>query len=125
VKGRGLIIFAIAAALAGAGQVRAQASGDIAKGQAQFENRCSMCHVLGGVGQGPDLVGVVGRRAASVPNFNYTPALTASGLTWTRANLDHFLTDSRDTVPGTAMRVKLSNPDDRHDLVAYLASLHR
>jgi cytochrome c len=96
---------------------------DASAGQSLFQDRCSMCHVLGGQGMGPDLIGVVGRKAASLPNFNYTPALTSSGLTWTRATLDGFLTDPRGLVPGTAMRVKLPAASDRADLIAYLATL--
>lgn len=84
-----------------------------------------MCHVLGQIGQGPDLVGVVGRKAGSLSGFNYTPALSGSGLVWTQANLQRFLTDPRAMVPGTAMRVKLNTPADRQDLVAYLATLKR
>ena len=81
-----------------------------------------MCHVIGGVGMGPDLTGVVGRKAASVPGFNYTPALSSSGLTWTRANLDRWLTDPRALVPGTAMRVKVLN-EDVYDAVTFGAFL--
>lgn len=103
-------------------QARAQ---DAGAGQSLFQDRCSMCHVLGGQGMGPDLTGVVGRKAASLPNFNYTPALTSSGLTWTRSTLDRFLTDPRALVPGTAMRAKLPAPADRADLIAYLATLSK
>ena len=90
-----------------------------------FQDRCGMCHVIGGVGMGPDLTGVVGRKAASVPGFNYTPALSSSGLTWTRANLDRWLTDPRALVPGTAMRVKVLNEADRRNLIAYLTTLSK
>jgi cytochrome c len=121
-----LATLGAAVALSLAGQVPAQPSaGDVARGQGLFQDRCSMCHVLGGVGMGPDLTGVVGRKAGTFANFNYSPALKASGVTWTAANLDRFLTDPRAMVPGTAMRVKLIEPTDRHDLVAYLASLSK
>ncbi len=122
---RGLISIAVAGlALAALGAGAAQAQ-DVAHGQSLFQDRCSMCHVLGQIGQGPDLVGVVGRKAGSLSGFNYTPALSGSGLVWTQANLQRFLTDPRAMVPGTAMRVKLNTPADRQDLVAYLATLKR
>jgi len=108
--------------MAAAAQAQGPA-GDSTHGQSLFQDRCSMCHVLGGQGMGPDLTGVVGRKAGALPGFNYTPALIASGLTWTPAQLERFLTDPRGLVPGTAMRIKLSDPTDRRDLVAYLRTL--
>jgi cytochrome c len=96
---------------------------DAAKGSDVFQSRCSQCHVLSGVGQGPSLIGVVGRRAASLPGYPYSDALRSSGLTWTPANLDKFVGGPIKLVPGTAMRVIVSDPTDRKDLIAYLASL--
>jgi cytochrome c2 len=123
---RAVVVIGLVAALVRASAALAQPPvGDVARGQALFQDRCSQCHVLGGQGMGPDLTGVVGRKAGSAPNFSYTPALTASGLTWTPASLDRFLTDPRALVPGTAMRVKLIDPARRADVIAYLASLSR
>jgi cytochrome c len=96
---------------------------DAAKGADVYQDRCSACHVLNGIGQGPSLVGVVGRKAASLQGFNYSDAMKASGLTWTPANLDRFLSGPTKLVPGTAMRAIVADPNDRHDLIAYLASL--
>src|SRR5471030_2869858 len=108
------------AALAGvvlaafAGAARAQ---DAAKGADVYQDRCASCHVLNGVGQGPSLVGVVGRKAAAVAGFNYSDAMKASGLTWTPANLDRFISGPTKLVPGTAMRAIVSDPADRRDLI--------
>jgi cytochrome c len=96
---------------------------DAAKGADVYQDRCGSCHVLNGIGQGPSLVGVVGRKAASIPGFNYSDAMKASGLTWTPANLDRFLSGPTKLVPGTAMRAIVADPNDRRDLIAYLASL--
>jgi cytochrome c2 len=71
------------------------------------------------------LIGVVGRKAAALPGYPYSAALTASGLTWTPANLDAFVQGPTKLVPGTAMRVILADPVDRGDLIAYLATLKR
>jgi cytochrome c len=118
------LALAIALGLSAPVVVLAQSlGGDPAKGEAVFQDRCGGCHVLTGVGQGPSLVGVVGRKAGSVAAFAYTDALKASGLTWTQAELDRFLTGPTKLVPGTAMRATVADPDDRHDLIAYLASL--
>jgi cytochrome c len=116
---------AAAAALAlGALSALAQGlAGDPAKGKDVFEDRCGDCHVLDGVGQGPNLVGVIGRRAGSLPGYDYTDAIKASGLTWTPAELDRFLQGPKQLVPGTAMQVIVPDPAQRRDLIAYLASL--
>ena len=118
----------LAAALAIAFSASAAASapaagGDAAKGSDVFQDRCTACHALGRSAQGPDLNGVVGRKAASLPGFNYSAALKASGLTWKRDELDKFLSGPTKLVPGTNMRAMVANPDERRDLVAYLASL--
>ena len=96
---------------------------DAAKGSDVYQDRCGSCHVLNGIGQGPSLVGVVRRKAASLPGFNYSDAIKASGLTWTPANLDRFISGPTKLVPGTAMRAIVADPNDRRDLIAYLASL--
>jgi cytochrome c len=98
---------------------------DPAAGQQVYETRCSFCHGEGGVGgQGPSLIGVVGRKAGSFANFAYTPALKAFGLTWTAADLDRFLTNPAALVPGTSMPMSVPDAQERADLIAYLASLH-
>ncbi|HEX4742324.1 MAG TPA: c-type cytochrome [Caulobacteraceae bacterium] len=111
--------------LAGPVLARSAPATDPAAGQQVYETRCSFCHGEGGVGgQGPSLVGVVGRKAGSFANFAYTPALKASGLTWTAADLDRFLTNPAALVPGTSMPMSVPDAQERADLIAYLASLH-
>jgi cytochrome c len=88
-----------------------------------FDDHCSECHAPEAAGQGPSLRGVVGRRAASLPDYDYTAALKASGLTWTPANLDRFLSGPKALVPGTAMSAMVADPTQRGDLIAYLATL--
>ncbi|HEY2709212.1 MAG TPA: c-type cytochrome [Caulobacteraceae bacterium] len=119
-------IAALAFGLASlAGAASAQPPGDAAKGANVYEDRCSGCHVLQGMGEGPPLAGVVGRKAGSVAGFPYTDAMKASGLTWTAANLDRFLTGPGKLVPGTAMQITLPADADRRNLIAYLSSLKR
>jgi cytochrome c len=91
-------------------------------GAETFEDRCAMCHIAGGGGQGPSLTGVVGRRAGSLPSYAYTPALKGSGLTWTPANLDRFLTNPGALVPGTAMVVRVNDAAQRAALIQFLAA---
>ena len=116
---------AAAALVLTAGGAHAQPPGDPTKGAAVFDDHCSDCHALGGVGQGPNLIGVVGRKAGTDPGYAYTAALKASGLSWTPANLDRFLAGPKALVPGTAMSETVVDPTQRHDLIAYLATLKR
>lgn len=102
---------------------------DAKLGQQTFRAQCGVCH-QGGAGdgeggQGPNLNGVVGRKAGTFPGFPYTPALKTSGLVWTPQNLDKFLTDPSKMVAGTAMPISVPDTKTREDLVAYLATLHQ
>ncbi|HEY1752080.1 MAG TPA: c-type cytochrome [Caulobacteraceae bacterium] len=101
----------------------AQPAGVPARGADVFDDRCSECHALTGVHQGPSLVGVVGRRAGAEAGYAYTPAMKAAGVTWTAAELDRFLQGPKKLIPGTAMAVIISDPTERRDLIAYLGTL--
>ena len=115
--------LALAAGWLTAGCARAQPVGDAAKGKDAFDEQCSQCHTIGAINQGPNLVGVVGRKAGTSPDFPYTPAMKASGITWTPANLEKFLANSQGIIPGTAMSVTVASDTDRINIVAYLAKL--
>jgi glucose/arabinose dehydrogenase/cytochrome c2 len=95
------------------------------RGATVFQTNCALCHGLeGGAagGQGPDLRGVVGRKAAST-DFGYSPALTRWGRTWTPELLGKYLANPGKLVPGTTMGVRVSDARQRSDLVAYLGTL--
>ena len=95
------------------------------RGATLFQERCSVCHTVepgAGGGQGPNLRGVVGRKAAST-DFSDSAALTRWGRTWTRELLGKYLTNPGALVPGTTMVVRVPERRDRADIVAYLASL--
>ncbi len=111
-----------AAALALPATVSAQDTVDPAHGEAVFDDVCASCHLKAGGGQGPTLVGVVGRPAASVPGVMYSKALLNAHLTWTPAQLSTFLASPQAAVPGTAMPMSVEDAKDRADLIAYLAS---
>ncbi|WP_252192905.1 cytochrome c family protein [Rhizobium sp. CSW-27] len=95
-------------ALAGLG-ISPLAAADPAKGRATFRSACSSCHVVESDSNvfGPHLNGVVGRPAASLPDYNYSPAMReagARGLVWDEVTLAAFLSSPSKTVPGTRMR---------------------
>ena len=92
-------------------------------------NQCRACHTIdagGRNGVGPNLHAVVGRRAAAVEGFRYSaPMRTAAegGLTWTPENLDRYLTNPKDLVPGGSMAFAgLRNEQQRKDLIAWLGT---
>lgn len=104
----------------------ATAAGSAASGKEIF-SRCSACHTVakgGPDGIGPDLFGVVGRKAATRPNFSYSPALKNSGITWTPDKLDAWITSPAKLVPGNRMAFGgIADAKQRADLVAYLQTL--
>jgi cytochrome c len=123
-KVRVALSLATALAVSWAGAVLAQTSGDPAAGEDLFLDRCAMCHLPEGGGQGPSLTGLYGRKAGSAPGFAYSAALKASGLTWTAPELDRFLANPGAAVPGTAMPVSTPDAKERANLIAYFASHH-
>ncbi|MBI1177197.1 c-type cytochrome [bacterium] len=124
----GAALFCLASAVVANGQDLP--AGNAARGQEFFQVSCAICHstALGPddtlvIKQGPTLLGVMGRKAASSPHFYYTQALKDSGLTWNPATLNHFLTDPLKAVPGTTMPIPIADAGNRADVIAYLATL--
>lgn len=100
---------------------------DIEHGKATFNTMCNVCHSVqktGGPAEGPNLVGIVGRQAASQPDFTkYSPALKDSNITWSVQVLDRFLVNPMAIVPGTFMPMRIPDDKTRADVIAYLKSL--
>jgi cytochrome c len=122
------LTIALAATLALAPLSLAQAQ-DAAAGQRVF-NTCRACHTIdagGRNGVGPNLVGIVGRRAASIENFRYSAnmrAVAETGVVWDEANLRRYITNPKDMVPQGSMSFPgLRNEQQLNDLLAYLATL--
>lgn len=104
----------------------AAASGGDAENGAKLFAQCKICHAVepGKNGLGPSLHGVVGRKAAALAGFNYSPAMKASGLTWSDAELNDYLRAPMKAVPGTKMAFAgIANDKNRADVIAYLDTL--
>lgn len=95
---------------------------DVQRGEQLYTARCGACHSLDDNGAGPRHRGLLGRKAGTQPDFEYSAALKASGLTWTRETLDAWLANPSALVPGNKMVVQLANdPADRAAIIAWLA----
>lgn len=101
------------------------AAADIAKGEKLF-GKCKSCHKLedGANGTGPHLYGLVDRVQASIDGYGYSGALSGLSGSWTIEELDAFLKRPKDYAPGTSMGFAgLKKPEDRANLIAYLATI--
>ena len=99
---------------------------DAAKGKIVFQ-RCAICHRVekgGGNGLGPNLFGVVGRKAGTVAGFSYSAAMKGSGITWSADKLNAYVEHPAAVVPGNRMAFAgITDAGQRADVVAYLATL--
>ncbi|HEX3665511.1 MAG TPA: c-type cytochrome [Rhizomicrobium sp.] len=122
----------IAVSLCAAGMVLAwgcsgaDAAGNAATGSALY-SRCYICHsnTKGASNRmGPNLFGVIGRKAGTYPGFDYSPAMKKAGFVWTVAKLDAYLADPQKIVPGNNMPLGgIADARQRADIAAYLATL--
>jgi cytochrome c len=98
----------------------AAAAGDAKRG-GELYARCAACHALAYDRVGPRHCGLLGRRAGSIPGFEYSAAMKKSGLVWNAKTLDRFLASPMQRVPGTTMTYAgVADAKERADLVAYL-----
>lgn len=99
---------------------------DAAAGEAVFK-KCGSCHKLDGSdGIGPHLNGVVGRNHGAAAGYTYSEAMAAlSAELWTPEALFAFLENPKKALPGTKMAFNgLPKPEDRANLIAYLATVN-
>jgi cytochrome c len=111
-----LIVVAIAIICAAC---PAHATGNAARGQTLYKG-CADCHSITENNVGPMHKGVVGRKAGSVPGYDYSPDLKNSGIVWTEDNLDKWLVNPQAMVPETKMFFDVPDAQDRADIIAYL-----
>jgi cytochrome c len=97
------------------------ASAADAEAGATVFNKCKACHQIGKNAVGPNLAGVVGRKAGTSEGFTYSDAMKASGLTWDEASLKDYLDDPKKKVPGNKMVfMGLKDAADRDNVIEYL-----
>lgn len=97
------------------------ASDDAAK-QA-FNNSCRTCHSVkeGDNRLGPNLNKIVGRKAGSLPNYNYSSSMKEAGFVWDQDKLTRFMVKPDEVVSGNKMQPYGGiSADEAAKVVAYL-----
>ncbi len=96
-----------------------------ASGQQAFNNACRTCHVMRERDNrlGPNLHKIIGRKAGSLPDYNYSSAMKEAGFVWDKEKLDHFIANPDEVVSGNSMKPYngLTSSDDRAKIIAFLA----
>lgn len=95
-----------------------------AEAGAKVFGRCKACHTVDEGGRsaaGPNLFGMLTAKSGSRDvGFKYSKALTEAALDWTDENLDQWLANPRGFVKGSRMVLRLSDEQQRKDVIAYL-----
>lgn len=97
--------------------------GDVQRGQALYQARCTACHAVDSNKTGPAHRGVMGRRVGSLKGYKYSDEMAQSRLRWTPQTLNAWLQDPEDLVAGQRMGVQVEDVQERADLIAWLATL--
>lgn len=139
------VLSSCAAALVAASMAGADAGADpVEEGREAYRSVCARCHGLVIEGDaaaldgsvwlavmapiGPNLTGIYGRPAGSVPGFRYSNAFRSAtkDLVWDSEALDRWLADSQAMARGSYMFQKTAQPA-RGAIIAYLErrSRHR
>lgn len=120
------LLIGVSAATTSSAHGAGQASGvaAAATSDATFKRRCAMCHAVSGKGGklGPDLTGVVGRRAGAGA-YDYSAAMKSSNVVWSAQSMDSYLSAPNKVVLGSRITVSVSSAEDRKAIIAYLASV--
>ena len=97
------------------------------RGERTFNQQCKACHTVekGGPSPiGPNLFGVVGRKAGTLDGYSYSEAMKKSGITWDDAALGDYLKDPKAKVPqGKMAFAGLRQAAQLGDVIAYLKKL--
>ncbi len=101
-------------------------AGDVVNGIHVFDVYCSVCHSIkeGKNKMGPTLWKVVGRRPASISDYNYSDAMRSNNVAWTEDRISDYIANPQSLVPGVKMAFPgLDDAQKRDDLIAFLSTL--
>jgi cytochrome c len=95
--------------------------------QQAFNNACRTCHTIkdGDNRLGPNLYRIIGRKAGSLPDYNYSSAMKGAGFVWDEEKLEHFMANPDGVVPGNSMKPYsgLASTEDRAKIIIFLQSV--
>jgi cytochrome c len=98
-------------------------------GRRLFEATCTPCHNFDEdaapdmYGQTLNLYGVIGRKAASITDFEYSEAMKATNRTWDAQSVESFIAAPRKVVPGTRMEMPgIPDPKVRRAIIDFLST---
>lgn len=117
--------LAVATLLQTAQALAACAPAAVEKGGALFANECSVCHAVhkdvAGL-MGPNLNGVIGRAAGTLPGFSYSQAMKSKAVAWQADSLQSFIGQPQAFVPGTYMPyMGMAEAVDREAVACFLS----
>lgn len=120
----GLAVSGLILALGLGSAARAQ---EVSAGERLFKRHCGICHIAEKDSKrrlpGPNLWGLIGRKAGTIEGFNYSDANKSSDIVWSVENLDPYLANPREVVKGTTMAFAgVRRPDERKAIIDYLAA---
>ena len=128
--GNAALAFAFAASVLVAAVVAAYApaafAADEMDGEAAFNNACRTCHSTKPDDNrlGPNLHGIVGRKAGAAEGYNYSGSMKNAGLTWDEAALDKFITNPDAVIQGNNMKpyTGITDAAQRRAIITFLKS---
>jgi cytochrome c len=97
--------------------------GNPEQGKELYEARCGGCHSVDANRIGPMHMGVFGRKAGSVTDFEYSKSVKKAKIVWNDKTLDAWLTNPEKLIPGQAMGYQVESAGDRADIIAYLKTV--
>lgn len=118
-KGRGLLLAGVVLAISAPAMAQ-----DAEAGKKVFR-QCQACHVVDAEQNrvGPHLVGIIGRPAGAVADFNYSDAMANSDVVWDETTIAEYLANPKEYIPGNKMVFAgLRKPEQIQDVIAYLAN---
>ena len=67
----------------------------------------------------------MGRKAGSLPGYSYSSAMKGANFVWDEKNLERFIANPDQTVPGNNMKPYggLASAESRVNLIAFLKTL--
>jgi len=94
--------------------------------RAQFLTSCGTCHAVepgAAPRQGPNLLGVFGRKAGTLEGFKYSDALKSADWVWDESHLDQWIENAQAMRPGVVMPYRQADPAKRAKAIEFLKTL--